>query len=76
MKGAKIQKPWIDTLFRGRKVSKLLTYLKFELNIDFIHQGVFLRMYKDTFLNVEITTIIAGNFETILSVNVTREKRL
>ena len=53
MKGAKIQKPWIDTLFRGRKVAKLLTYLKFELNIDFIHQGVFLRMYKDTFFKCE-----------------------
>ena len=53
MKDANVQKPWIDTLFRGRKVAKLLSYLRFELNIDFIHQGVFLRMYKDTFLNVK-----------------------
>ena len=53
MKDAYVQKPWIDTLFCGRKVAKLLSYLRFELNIDFIHQGVFLRKYKDTFLNVK-----------------------
>ena len=31
-------------------------------------------MLNDTF-KCEITTIIVGNFETILSVNVTKEKR-
>ena len=76
MKDGKIQKPWIDTLLCGRKAAKLLSHLRFELNIDFIHQGVFLRMHKDTFFKCEIATIIVGNFETILSVNVSREKRI
>ena len=53
MKDAKIQKPRIDTLFRSAKVVKLVSYLRSELNIDFIHQGVSLCMLKDTFLNVK-----------------------
>ena len=36
MKEATIQKPWIDTLFRGTKVVKLVSYLRLEFNIDFI----------------------------------------
>ena len=53
MDDAKIQKPRIDTLFRSTKVVKLVSYLSFEFNIDFIHRGVSLRMLKDTFLNVK-----------------------
>ena len=54
MEDAKIYKPWIDTLLRNnRKVVKLVSYLRFEFNIDFIHQGVSLCMLKDTFLNVK-----------------------
>ena len=74
MEDAKIQKPRIDTLFRSAKVIKLVSYLRFEFNIDFTHRGVSLCMLKGTFLN-EITTITVGNFKTILSVNLTKEKR-
>ena len=41
MKDARIQKLWKDTLFRGAKVVKFVSYLKLEFNIDFIYQGVF-----------------------------------
>ena len=53
MEDAKIQKPRIDTLFRSTKVVKLLSYLRFKFNVDFIHRGVSLCMLKDTFLNVK-----------------------
>ena len=49
MKDAKIQKPRIGTPFRRIKVVELVSYLRSELNIDFIHQGVSLYMLKDTF---------------------------
>ena len=75
MEDATIQKPWIDTLFRRTKVVKLVSYLKLEFNIDFIHQEVSFCILKDTFLNVKITTVIVGNFETIQSINVTKEKQ-
>ena len=52
MEDAKIRKPWIDALFLGGKVIKLVPYLRLEFNIDFIHQGVSFCMHKDTFLNV------------------------
>ena len=54
MKDAKIQNPWIDTLFREAKVVKLVSYLRLEFNIDFIHQAVSFCMHKDTFLNVKL----------------------
>ena len=64
MKVATIQKSWIDnTLFRFTKVANLVYYLRLEFNIDFISQGVSFCMLK------------VGNFETILSVNVTKEKQ-
>ena len=75
MKDAKIQKPLIDPLFHGTKVAKLVSCLRFEFNIDFLHQGVSFRFPKGTFFKCEITTIIVGNFKSILSVNVTKEKR-
>ena len=53
MDAAKTQKPRIDTLFHSTKVVKLVSYLSFEFNIDFIHRGVSLCMLKDTFLNVK-----------------------
>ena len=53
MKDPKTQKPRIGTLFRSTKVVKLVSYLRSELNIAFIHQGVSLCMLKDTFLNVK-----------------------
>ena len=53
MEDAKIQKPRIDTLFRSTKVIKLVSYLRFEFNIDFTHRGVSLCMLKGTFLNVK-----------------------
>ena len=49
MEDAKIQKPRIDTLLRGTKVAKLVSYLRFEFKIDFIHQGVSLCMLKTIF---------------------------
>ena len=49
-----------------------MPYLRF--NIDFKHQGVSF-VYSNKLFKYEIT-IIVGNFETILSVNVTKEKRL
>ena len=51
MVDAKIQKTRIDTLLRSTKVAKLVSYLRFEFKIDFIHQGVSLCMLKNTFLN-------------------------
>ena len=53
MVDATIQKPWIDTLFRGKEVTKLVSYLRLEYNIDFKHQGVSFCMLKYTFLNVK-----------------------
>ena len=53
MEDAKIQKPLIDTLFRSTKVVKLVSYLRFKCNIDFIHQGVSPCKVKDTFLNMK-----------------------
>ena len=53
MEDEKIQKPLIDILFRSTKVVKLVSYLRFKCNIDFIHQGVFLCVVKYTFLNVK-----------------------
>ena len=52
MEDAAIQKPWIDTLFRGTKVAKLV-YLRLEFNIDFKHQRMSFCMLKHTFLNVK-----------------------
>ena len=51
MEDTKIQNPRIDTFLRGTKVAKLLSYLRFEFKIDFIHQGVSLCMLKNYFLN-------------------------
>ena len=53
MEDATIQKPWIDTLFRGTRKVKLMSYIRLEFNIDFIHQGVSYCMLNDTFLNVK-----------------------
>ena len=53
MEDATIQKLCIDTLFRGTKVVKLMSYVRLEFNIDFIHQGVSCCMFNDTFLNVK-----------------------
>ena len=53
MKDAKIQKLWKDKLFREAKVVKFVSYLKLEFNIDFIYQGVFFCIHRDTFLNVK-----------------------
>ena len=75
MENATIQKRCIDTLFRGTKVVKLMSYVRLEFNIDFIYQGVSSCMLNDIFFKCEIATIIVGNFETIPSVNVTKEKR-
>ena len=40
MEDTKIQKPRIETLFRGTNIAKLLSNLRLEFNIGFIHQGV------------------------------------
>ena len=53
MEDATIQKLWIDTLFRGTKFVKLMSYIRLEFNIDFIYQGVSCCMLNDTFLNVK-----------------------
>ena len=53
MEDVKIQKLWIDALFRITKVVKLVSYLRDGFNTDFIHQGVSLCMLKDTFLKVK-----------------------
>ena len=71
MVDATIQKPSIDTLFHGTKVVKLMSNVRLEFNIDFID----LRVYFCILNKCEITIIIVGNFETILSVNMTKEKR-
>ena len=67
MEDAKNRKPWIDAPFRETKLIKLVSYLRLEFNIDFIHQRGFFCMHKDTFLNLnshkhtfficEITTV-------------------
>ena len=53
MEEAAIQQLWIDTLFLGSKVVKLISYVRLEFNIDFIHQWVSSFMLYDTFLSVE-----------------------
>ena len=53
MKNAKIQKPWIDTLFGGAKVVQLVSYLRLEFHIDFQPQEVSFCMHKDNDLNVK-----------------------
>ena len=53
MKVATIQKPGMDTLFRGTGAVNLVSYLRLEFFIDFINQGVSFCMPKDTFLNVK-----------------------
>ena len=53
MKDATIQKLCINTLFRGTKVVKLMSYVRLEFNIDFIHQGVSCCMLNDIFLNAK-----------------------
>ena len=53
MEYATIQKPWIDTLFRGTKVEKLVCYLRLGFNINFKHQEVSFCMLKYIFLNVK-----------------------
>ena len=53
MKDATIQKPWIDTLFRGTKVAKLVCYLTLQFNTDLKHQEVSFGMFKYTFLKVK-----------------------
>ena len=75
MEDATIQKLWIDTLFRDTKVVKWMSYVRLEFNIDFINQGVSCCMLNDTFFKCEIITIMVGTFETILSVNVSKERR-
>ena len=67
-----IRKPWIDTLFRGTKVKKLVSYLRLEFNTEFIYQGMSFVYVQRYFLKCEITTIIVGNFEAVLSVSVTK----
>ena len=52
MEDAKIQKPRRDTLF-GTESEKLVSNLRFEFNIDFIHRGASLCILKDNFLNVK-----------------------
>ena len=54
MEDATIQKLWIDTLFCGTKVVKLISYVRPEFNIHFIHQGVSCCMSNDTFSNVQL----------------------
>ena len=53
MEDTTIQKPWIDTFFRGTKVAKLVSYQRLEFNIDFKHQGMSFCMLQYTFLNVK-----------------------
>ena len=40
MEDATIQKLWIDTLFHGTKIVKLMSYIRLEFNTDFKHQGM------------------------------------
>ena len=49
MEDAKIKKLWIDTLFGGTKVVKLMSYVRLEFSIDCIHQGVSCCILNDTF---------------------------
>ena len=53
MEDAKIQKPRRDTLFGSTESEKLVSNLRFEFNIDFIHRGASLCILKDNFLNVK-----------------------
>ena len=70
---AKIQKPGIDTLLRNTKVVKLVSYLRFEFNIDFIHHKVSLCMLKNIFFNVRSQQLFAGGREMKISSKVLRD---
>ena len=57
-----------------------MSYVRLEFNNDFTHQGVSMSMSRFLyaqwhFFKCQITTVIVGNFETILSVNVTKERQ-
>ena len=57
-----------------------MSYVRLEFNNDFIHHGVSMLMSRFLyaqwdFFKCEITTVTVGNFETILSVNVTKERQ-
>ena len=52
MEDATSQKLWINTLFRRTKVVRLISYVRLELNIDFILQRVSCMLY-DTRENVK-----------------------
>ena len=65
MEDEKIQNT--QDLFHGAKVAKLVSYQRLEL--EYIKECIF--VCTKILFKCEITTIIAGNFETILRVNVT-----
>ena len=84
MEDVKIRKPRTDALFRRTKITNLVSYLRLEFNIGLIHQGMSFCMHKHFFkcefkqahfFISKITTVIVGNFETILRVCVTKEKQ-
>ena len=76
MEDATIQKPWIYTFFRGTKVAKLVSYIKLEFNLWRFQTSRSVFLYAQIhFFKCEITALIVGSFETILSVNVTKEKQ-
>ena len=54
MENATIQKPLIETLFHGKKVINLVSYLRLEFKTDFKYQGVSYFMPKDTFLKLKL----------------------
>ena len=71
MEDATIQKLWIDTLFRGTKVA-MNVLRKMEIWHG-SHTSTSVLLYTQWhFFKCEIP--IVGNFETILSVNVTKER--
>ena len=51
MDDAKVQKPWIEALFCGTNVMRLLSYLRLKIKIDFIRRGIPSWMHREYFLN-------------------------
>lgn len=58
MEDAKVRKSWIDILFVGKKVMKLLSLFNIKFNVNFIYRWVSSCMQRATFLKCE--TIIDG----------------
>ena len=53
MDDAKVQKPWIEAVFCGTNVMRLMSYLRLKTKIDFIRRGIPSWMHREYSLKCE-----------------------